>query len=39
MVDKSDYVVFYSEEREGSGVYKTYRYAKGKRGKVAPEPI
>ncbi len=34
MVDKSDYVIFYSEKREGSGAYKTYRYAEKKSGKV-----
>ena len=26
MIDRSDYVVFYAEERENSGAYKALRY-------------
>ena len=33
MIDRSDVVVFYAEEREGSGAYKAYRYAKKKKDK------
>ena len=28
MIDKSDVVIFYAEERENSGAYKAYKYAK-----------
>lgn len=31
MIDKSDFVIFYAEERENSGAYKAYRYAKRKK--------
>ena len=34
MIDKSDAVIFYAEEREDSGAYKAYKYAKGKKDKV-----
>ena len=27
MIDQSDFVLFYAEERENSGAYKTYKYA------------
>lgn len=33
MIDASDYVIFYAEERAESGAYKAYKYAKGKKGK------
>ena len=33
MIDQSDFVIFYAEERENSGAYKAYRYAKKKKGK------
>jgi len=31
MIDRSDIVVFYVEERENSGAYKAYKYAKQKK--------
>ena len=31
MIDQSDIVVFYAEERESSGVYKALKYAKQKK--------
>ena len=31
MIDKSDIVLFYAEERENSGAYKAYKYAKLKK--------
>ena len=31
MIDRSDIVVFYVEQRENSGAYKTYKYAKQKK--------
>ena len=31
MIDKSDIVVFYAEERENSGAYKAFKYAKQKK--------
>lgn len=31
MIDKSDHIIFYAEEREGSGAYKAYKYAKSKK--------
>ena len=34
MIDKSDLVIFYAEERENSGAYKAYKYAKRKKGKL-----
>lgn len=34
MVDASDYVIFYAERREGSGAYKTYKYAVKQKGKI-----
>ena len=33
MVDNSDVIIFYAEERENSGAYKTYKYAKKQKGK------
>ena len=33
MIDASDFVVFYAENREDSGAYKAYRYAKLKKNK------
>ena len=33
MIDESDVVVFYTEEREDSGAYKAYKYAKRKKTK------
>ena len=33
MIDESDVVIFYAEEREDSGAYKAYSYAKKKKGK------
>ena len=33
MIDESDYVIFYCEERESSGAYKAYKYAKKSKGK------
>lgn len=33
MIDKSDFIIFYAEEREDSGAYKAYKYAKKKKGK------
>ena len=33
MIDASDVVIFYAEERENSGAYKAYRYAKKKNKK------
>ena len=33
MIDKSDFVIFYAENREGSGAYKAYKYAKNKKEK------
>ncbi len=34
MIDHSDYVIFYAEERENSGAYKAYKYAKTKKNKI-----
>ena len=34
MIDHSDYIIFYAENRENSGAYKTYRYAKKVKGKT-----
>ena len=34
MIDGSDYVIFYAEERERSGAYKTFSYAKTQKNKV-----
>ena len=34
MIDASDYVIFYAEERENSGAYKAYKYAKRTMGKT-----
>lgn len=34
MIDNSDYVIFYAEEREDSGAYKAYKYAKKKKDKT-----
>ena len=31
MIDASDFVIFYAEERESSGAYKAYKYAKSKK--------
>ena len=33
MIDKSHTVIFYVENRENSGAYKAYKYAKGKKNK------
>ena len=33
MIDESTYVIFYAEERNNSGAYKAYQYAKKKKGK------
>ena len=33
MIDTSDAVIFYAEERENSGAYKAYKYAKCKKDK------
>lgn len=33
MIDESDTVIFYAEERENSGAYKAFKYAKKKRDK------
>ena len=33
MIDASDVVIFYAENREASGAYKAYQYAKKKKGK------
>ena len=33
MIDESDVVIFYAEQRENSGAYKAYKYAKGKKDK------
>lgn len=33
MIDASNFVVFYAEERQDSGAYKAYKYAKKKKGK------
>lgn len=33
MIDKSDFIIFYAEEKENSGAYKAYKYAKSKKGK------
>ena len=33
MIDESDYLIFYAEEREDSGAYKAYKYARKKKGK------
>ena len=33
MIDASDYVIFYAEERAESGAYKAYKYAKRKKEK------
>ncbi len=31
MIDKSDRIIFYAENKEGSGAFKAYRYAKSKK--------
>ncbi len=31
MIDNSDYVIFFAEQREDSGAYKAYKYAKKKK--------
>ena len=33
MIDQSNTVIFYAEERENSGAYKAFKYAKKKKGK------
>ena len=33
MIDRSDLVIFYAEERKDSGAYKAYKYAKTKKDK------
>ena len=34
MIDKSDVVIFYAEERENSGAYKAFNYAKQKKKEI-----
>lgn len=34
MIDSSDYIIFYAENRENSGAYKTYKYAVKKKDKA-----
>ena len=34
MIDESDFVLFYAEERENSGAFKAYKYAKKQKGKT-----
>ena len=34
MIDESDIIIFYAEEREGSGAYKAFKYARGCKGKT-----
>ena len=34
MIDRSDYIIFFAEEREGSGAYKALKYAKRKKKKI-----
>lgn len=34
MIDKSDYIIFYAENKEESGAYKAYKYAQKKKGKT-----
>ena len=34
MIDKSDIVLFYVEERENSGAYKAFKYAKQKKKEI-----
>ena len=34
MIDESNFVIFYAEERENSGAYKAYKYAKKQKGKT-----
>lgn len=34
MIDRSDIIIFYVEEREQSGAYKAYKYAKKKRKNI-----
>ena len=34
MIDRSDIIVFYVEERENSGAYKAYKYAKQKKKSI-----
>ncbi|MBE6644488.1 MAG: hypothetical protein E7612_03805 [Ruminococcaceae bacterium] len=33
MIDESDYIIFYAEERENSGAYKAFKYAKKRKEK------
>ena len=33
MIDESDFIIFYAENRENSGAYKCYKYAKTKKNK------
>lgn len=33
MIDKSEFIIFYAEQREQSGAYKAYKYAKRKKDK------
>ena len=33
MIDKSDFIIFYAQNRDDSGAYKAYKYAKRKRNK------
>ena len=34
MIDKSDIIIFYVEERENSGAYKAFKYATQKRKRL-----
>lgn len=34
MIDQSDVIIFYAEDKEGSGAYKAYKYAKKKKDKL-----
>ena len=34
IIDQSDFIIFYAENREGSGAYKAYKYAKKKKDKL-----
>ncbi|MBO5363228.1 MAG: hypothetical protein J6A46_02755 [Clostridia bacterium] len=34
MIDKSDFIIFYAEDRKDSGAYKAYKYAKRQKGKL-----
>ena len=34
MIDESDFIIFYAEERQNSGAFKAYKYAKSKKKKT-----